>query len=391
MKIAHIVCSYPPYYGGMGNVVLQTVQELGKRGHEVEVFTPLYHTLPSTPPEELEPAGKQQVEYARRVTPSITYGNAARIPQVAHELDSFDVVHLHYPFYGTANLVRKWKEHNPYKPLVITYHMDSRSPGWKGLFFTYYNAFWMPKILGSADLLIGSSLEYIEKSDAFDLYTQQKDKWRALPFGVDIERFQPREKPADLFETAGYDITIPTLLFVGGMDKAHYFKGIDVFLKALLRLKKNEYTVQAFLVGDGDLRETYELTAKAYGLSDRVKFLGYVEEELLPYAYNAADLVILPSTTRGEAFGMVLLEAFASGVPVIASDLPGVRSVADEGGVLFPPGDDAALAEAIIEYFADGVDRKQFSTSVRNLAIEKYAWPRIVDDLEDWYMNLVNT
>ncbi|PIR75837.1 MAG: hypothetical protein CO030_05205 [Candidatus Magasanikbacteria bacterium CG_4_9_14_0_2_um_filter_42_11] len=398
MRIAHIVCSYPPYYGGMGNVVLQTVQELGKRGHDVEVITPLYHTAPSTTPEEFsaqggsalggEPAGKL-VDYARRVTPSIQYGNAARIPQVANELDEFDLVHLHYPFYGTANLVRKWKLRNPHKPLVITYHMDSRAPGWKGLFFKYYNTFWMPRILGSADLLIASSFEYIEASDAAQIFHAGRDKWRELPFGVDIERFQPREKPMDLFQQAGFDPALPTILFVGGMDPAHYFKGVDVLLKALLRLKKNEYSVQAFFVGDGDLRARYEAQAKGYGLQESVKFLGYVEDALLPIVYNAADLFVLPSTTRGEAFGMVLLEALASGVPVVASDLAGVRSVAEEGGMVFPPGDDVALAEGIAGYITDPQNKEDFSAVARQIAIETYSWPRIIDQLEDWYTELV--
>ncbi|HBB37607.1 MAG: Glycosyltransferase (Modular protein) [Candidatus Magasanikbacteria bacterium GW2011_GWD2_43_18] len=389
MKIAHIVCSYPPYYGGMGNVVLQTVQELGKRGHEVEVLTPLYQTQPGTSPENFEEPVKEQVDYARRITPRVQYGNAAHIPEITKELDRFDLVHLHYPFFGTANLVRKWKLRNPEKPLVITYHMDSRAPGWKGLFFKYYNAFWMPRILGSADLLIGSSFDYLKASDALPLFQTSREKWRELPFGVDVDRFQPREKPMDLFQDAGFDPSLPTLLFVGGMDQAHYFKGVDVLLKALLRLKKNDYSVQAFFVGDGDLRARYEAQAKGYGLQESVKFLGYVEDALLPIVYNAADLFVLPSTTRGEAFGMVLLEALASGVPVVASDLAGVRSVAEDAGMVFPPGDDFALAEVIAGYIFDPQNKEDFSHIARQVALDVYAWPRIIDQLEAWYAELV--
>jgi len=94
MKIAHIVCSYPPYYGGMGNVVLQTVQELGKRGHEVEVLTPLYQTQPGTSPENFEEPVKEQVDYARRITPRVQYGNAAHIPEIIDLILFICIIHF---------------------------------------------------------------------------------------------------------------------------------------------------------------------------------------------------------------------------------------------------------------------------------------------------------
>jgi glycosyltransferase involved in cell wall biosynthesis len=392
MKIAHIVCSYPPYHSGMGNVVLQTVDELGKRGHEVEVITPLYQDpLPKTIDEYEEGPVKEQIDYARRITPQIKYGNAARIPEVRKELETFDLVHLHYPFFGTANLVRQWKNRNPFTPLVITYHMDTRAPGWKGLIFKYYNAFWMPKILSSADLIIGSSDDYIEASDAYRLKQQFPKKWKSLPFGVNIERFAPREKSLEILEALEFHADIPTVLFVGGMDKAHYFKGVEVLLKALAHVRASGVEMQAICVGEGELRQKYERTAHYLGLDDIARFVGRVEDEDLPAVYNTSDLLVLPSTSRGEAFGMVLLEAMASGVPVIASDLPGVRSVAHDGGVVVPPGDDIALAKSIIEFFAQSPeDRKTYAEGVRRQAEKKYAWGHIVDTLEIWYQMLVD-
>ena len=174
MKIAHIVCSYPPYYGGMGNVVHETVSELSKRGHEVTVLTPVYGELPKTT-EEYTPEMKEQIDYARRLKPTIQYGKAAYIPQVKKGLDQFDLVHLHYPFYGTAGLVRNWKLKNPDKPLVMTYHMDTRAPGLKGIIAKVYTKFWMPRILRSADLLIASSFDYLQVSDAASQYNKFKE------------------------------------------------------------------------------------------------------------------------------------------------------------------------------------------------------------------------
>lgn len=391
MKIAHIVCSYPPYHSGMGNVVLQTVDELAKRGHDVQVITPLYQDpLPTEEEEYEEPWMKEQIDYARRLTPSIKYGNAARISEVRRELETFDLVHLHYPFFGTANLVRQWKNRNPFTPLVITYHMDTRGPGWKGLIFKVYNKFWMPKILKSADLLIGSSDEYIESSDAYRLKQEFPKKWRSLAFGVDTERFAPREKPSELLKDLELESDIPTILFVGGMDKAHYFKGIHVLLSALYKIKREGHSIQAIFVGDGDMRLSYEQRAKNFGLNDIVRFTGRVDDDLLPHVYNVADLLVLPSTTKGEAFGIVLLEAMASGIPVIASNIPGVRSVAIQGGVTVAPGDDYALAEAIVGYFAqEKYKRINICNDVRKIAEQEYSWVHIIDTLEIWYQLLV--
>ena len=119
MRIAHIVCSYPPYYSGMGNVVYQTASELAKLDHEVEVLTPGQYEakeikkLEEPSEEKHEPDLQRRIDYATRLKPSLKYGNAARLPQIRGELDRFDLVHLHYPFFGTANLVRKWKLRNP--------------------------------------------------------------------------------------------------------------------------------------------------------------------------------------------------------------------------------------------------------------------------------------
>lgn len=394
MRIAHIVCTYPPYYAGMGNVVFQTVSHLAELGHEVEVLTPDYY-----PPEEIKSAEEkpteiheekvqEKIDYATRLKPALQYGNAAYIPQIQNELDRFDLVHLHYPFFGTANLVRKWKKRNPLKPLVVTYHMDTRAPGWKGLFFKYYAKFWMPKILRSADKLITSSFDYLEKSDAGFLYKEKPDQWLELPFGVDLKKFKPRERPEALLKRHQLSSNLPIVLFVGRMDAAHYFKGIPVLLTALKFLKENNTPAQCVLVGEGELRQDFETQAKFFGLDRLVKFVGKVSDEELPYYYNLAGLSVLPSTNQGEAFGMVLLEAMASGVPVVATDLPGVRTVAQDAGVVVKPNDPGELANAILGFFANKDGMADWQVRVRQIAEEKYDWRIVTTKLSNVYEGL---
>ncbi len=396
LKIAHIVSTFPPYYGGMGTVVFETAVALSEMGHDVQVFTPDYYE-----DKEIRPAGapsasthsehlQSVIDSVQRIKPSISYGNAARIPDVLHQLDAFDIVHLHYPFFGTAELVAKWKKRNPHKKLVMTYHMDTRAPGWKGLVFAVYNKFYLPKILASADACIGATFDYIVLSDARHSLAQHKNKWREIPFGVDIKRFVPREKSLELFQRFNLDITVPTLLFVGGLDDAHFFKGVPVLLKALLGLRMQKVAVQAIFVGDGNRREEYEQQVMGYGLRDTVRFVGRIEHNELSKVYASSDLLVLPSTTKGEAFGMVLLEAFACGVPVIASDLPGVRSVAGQAGLTVPPNDPRALMDAITGFLALSPDeRTQMRQQARSVAEEKYQWKTVVSQLDGVYRSLV--
>lgn len=376
MKIAHIVCRFPPYYSGMGNVVFELANAQIRRGHEVRVYTPQFE-VPTEADNEL----------ATRLKPGFKYGNAAWLPGLSRELSQFELVHLHYPFFGTANLVRRWKKRNPTIPLVVTYHMDNRAQGWLGLFFKYYAAFWLPKILEVADALHSASFDYLAVSDAKNLYKQKPSQWFEIPFGVDTVRFAPRGRPVDWLAGAGLNPHAPTILFVGGMDRAHFFKGVPVLLDALTLVKNSGLLVQALLVGDGELRGEFEARAIGLGITDRVRFLGAVPEANLPAVYNAADLLVLPSTTRGEAFGMVILEAMASGLPVIATDLPGVRTLALEAGTVVEPRSVPDLADALYSYFARAHDQTGWGAKARQVAEQKFN----IDIISDQMITLYET
>jgi len=379
MNIIHIVSTFPPYFGGMGNVAFQMVSRLAERGHRVQVITPLYSR------DESDVSVIEMKEQALRLRPAIAFGNAAYLPSIKQRLEDADLVHLHYPFFGTANLVRKWKLKHPDRPLVITYHMDNRAKGWKGLFFDYYAGYWLPKILGVADIVMGSSFDFIASSDARHVYESQKEKWVELPFGVDSERFFPGQKSAALCIEHSLDPMVPTIIFVGGMDVSHYFKGIPVLLEAILLAKKTNTYMQAVFVGDGALRQAFELRAQAFGITDRVRFVGQVSPDLLPEYYRLGDVCVLPSINQGEAFGMVLLEAMSSGVPVIASDLPGVRTVAQKGGLVVEPGNAYELADALIGFFSEETDRAMWAKKARESVLNYYTWDRIIERLEGIY------
>lgn len=145
--------------------------------------------------------------------------------------------------------------------------------------------------------------------------------------------------------------------------------------------------MRALIVGEGGLRARYAAAAAGLGLAERVAFAGRVDNDELPSYYAAADVGILPSCTAGEAFGIVLLEAMAAGLPVIASRLPGVRSVVSDGrdGLLAEPGDAADLADKI-RRLADRPElRRAMGRQGRAKVEAQYAWPQVVKRLERVY------
>ncbi len=336
MKIAIVVSTFPPYPGGMGNAAAHHAAMLEAAGHQVTVFAP-----------------------GVNARPVFTYGNAAWMPQLFWKLIGFDAVELHYPFFGGAEAVWLWKLIFGWKKrLVVVYHMDTVGSGWLGRAFKAYRAILMKPILNAADRIVTASLDYFASSQA--AMFAKDARVREIPFAVDTVLFHPaveRQATRDL-------------VFVGGLDRAHYFKGVDVLLEAM----KNVPQATLAIVGDGDLRAEYERKAKESGLGNRVAFLGRVSDAEKTAAYRNALIHVLPSIDRSEAFGIVTLEAAASGIPSIVSDLPGVRSVIvqDVTGLAVPPGDPKALAIAIYAMLSDKARTDEMGKAARRRMMERH-------------------
>ena len=360
MKIAHVVSTYPPYQGGMGNVAQAMHEALLPRGHASVVFTPEYQAISAE-------------STIVRLKPWLRFGNAAWIPQVYRHLREFDIIHLHYPFYGGAEAPALFKRLHPKARMVITYHMDTLGSGIVSTVSTLYNFFIRGAILRTGDVVTVSSRDYVDHS-ALAKYASLPVV--ELPFGVD-----PVFRPKLEAKHHGQDLQV---LFVGGLDKAHYFKGLSVLLQAIAACR---HPVRLSIVGSGDLQTQYQQQANQLGLADKVKFLGKLPRPALVEAYQGSDVTILPSIDRSEAFGLVLLESMACQTAVIASNLPGVRTLARQGttGLVVPPGDFQALSSAIDSLASDRKQLAKFSQQASAVVEQEYRWPKIIDRLEALY------
>jgi glycosyltransferase involved in cell wall biosynthesis len=372
MRIAHITATYPPYSGGTGRICADQASELCRRGHQVTVY------CPSPDRRRSVEAGPPQVV---RLPVWLRIGNAALVP--GHlGTPRPDLVHLHYPYYGGGDLA--WLGAQVRRiPYVVTYHQDVVMPGAIGIVARRHHAIAGRRILAGARLVMATSLDYARHSRLAPLLSLRNVV--ALPNGVDTLRFYPAPAANDFRAAHGISDGERVILFVGSLDSAHYFKGVDVLLHAFALLR--DPPVRLLIIGRGDLRPQYQAQAATLGIKDRVCFDDAVTDAELPAHYRLADVLVLPSTTRGEAFGVVLLEAMAGAAPVVASDLPGVRSVVTRtgGGLLTPPGDAKALAAALRLLLSDERLRRDMGQRGRAGVEHLYAWPKIIDELEALY------
>lgn len=370
MKIAQVTATFPPYNAGTGNVCYHNSIELAKLGHDVSVYTGRKSDL------KIKNSKNLSITYLK---PLFSVGNAPFLPQLL-KLKGYDIVHLHYPFFFGAEFVylNSILRNSKY---VLTYHNDVISSGVLGVFFKIHKHTIMKLILGRAEKVFVTSTDYCKNSFLSELYEKNPEKIVEIPNGVDIQKYNPKNNGSVIKKRLDIE-NKKVILFVGALDKPHFFKGVDILLESFTKICNLNYHL--IIVGEGDLKQNYIEKANKLGVNFQVNFAGRVSDEDLPLYYAASDVTVLPSTTMGEAFGLVLVEAMATGKAVIASNLPGVRSVIDDGenGFLVIPGDSEDLASKLNTILNDESILSQFGMNGRQKVEENYYWVNIAKRLE---------
>jgi len=368
MKIAHIVCTFPPYKGGIGKSALDFSEMMAVNGHEVDVYTPAYIKTQTS----LNHGYHKNLKI-KRLKPFLSLGNGAFIPSLFFKLKKYDIIYLHYPFFGGAEIVWFFKLFNRSTKLIIHYHMDVVGLSFFARILSLPSRIIRNSLFRRANLFTVASFDYIENSLLRKFFIKNKEKFRETFFPVDTDVFLPSYSPRDN--------KIKKILFVGGLDKAHYFKGLKVLLRSLSTLKERG-DWELVIIGEGNLKSEYIEFSKEMKIDSKVSFVGLLNGKEFFEAYSSSDFFILPSINQGEAFGIVLIEAMASGLPVIASSLPGVRAVfTEKEGFKVKPGDTDDLKNKI-EIFLNNNDLlEDMSKNARILAMEKYSWNKISKNL----------
>lgn len=353
MKIAEVSPVFPPYRGGIGMVCYENARMARELGHTVDIYTPYYAHLRKKVKHNQSAGGIR----VHRLRPFFSYGNAAALPQLFWKLKKADIIHLHYPFLG-AEIPILLLSFFLKKRFFLTYHMDLVGTGHLKNIFRWYTAFFLPSLVRRAFRICVTSVDYARNSYIRQFLEKSPLKFFELHNCVDTHIFFPQQKKQELLHTHGILAEDKVVLFVGSLDRAHYFKGVTYLLEAfeqIIHTSPVPLKLKLIIVGDGNIKKRYEHLAAQLQIDTKVVFAGSVKEAELPEYYALADVLVLPSVDSSEAFGIVLIEAFSAGKPVIASNLLGVRSVVEDSvdGYLVIPKNVNDLASKIYAIISD--------------------------------------
>jgi len=320
MKILHVYKDYHPIHGGIENHIKTLAEAQVQAGHDVTV---LVTNSGKEKPDVL--INGVRVLRAKRIA---TIASTPLSMDMVVKLRSLepDITHLHFPY--PVGEVSQWLMGGK-RPFVITYHSDIVK---QKAILRFYGPL-LRQILARADQILPTSEKYIATSPFLQPLTHQ---CTAVPLSVDTAQFA---EASPLFPPDKK----PTLVFVG---VHRYYKGLDTLIRIM-----PDVNARLLVGGSGPMRAEWEALAAELNVMDKVQFLGRVPDADLPSFYASADMFVLPANARAEAFGKVLLEAMAAGLPCITTEVgTGTSFVVQDGvtGLVVPPKDEAALKTAVI-------------------------------------------
>jgi rhamnosyl/mannosyltransferase len=353
MKILLVNKAYYPHLGGIETVVRQLAEGMQRRGHEVTILC--FGDRDFT-----ERISNVEV---RRIRPMMHIGSA---PIGFHYAVEFfrlskwaDVINLHSPN-PMGELALLLSPLFPGKKIICAYHGDAQRP--RFLLSAY--DFIMRRFFRRSNVIVVSNPPLLESSRLLK-EGSFREKTRIIPYGVRTENYFEHQT-SDIKEARRLLASLPTasykVMYAGRMV---YYKGLKVLLEAFRTIKEKRHSISAFLVGSGIEENNVRDFITDNALENDMLIIPHQSESVYRALFSLADCFVLPSTHQTEAFGIVLAEAMASGLPIISTELGTGTSWVNlngETGIVVPPGDSIALAEAIVYLANNDVERKAMAT-----------------------------
>jgi D-inositol-3-phosphate glycosyltransferase len=381
--------------GGMNLSIRRLCEGLAERGVPSDVF--VRRDDPRAPAEELIcsgsrlvrlPAGPPEPLPKEAVLGHLPAFTSALLAHASSESREYRLVHSHYWLSGwvASRAVQRWGV-----PWVHSFHTLARTKAAAGLPAEPIRAEVEAVLAHKADRLVAGSTA--EERDLRSYYATDPDKVCVVPLGVDMDDYGPRPS-LGVRERLGLRGR-RVVLYAGRLER---LKGADTLIEAVAALaaRPGFSDVQTLLVGadsgDGERQAEHpggergrlQSLARSLGVSDRVTFLGAVSHAELADLYAVADVCVVPSRT--ETFGLVALEAQASGLPVVASAVGGLLDIVDDGvtGYLVSGRDADDFASRVARVLSDDALRRRMGEVARERAAQ-FTWARSVDRLQSLY------
>jgi glycosyltransferase involved in cell wall biosynthesis len=328
------------------------------QGHEVHVIT--------FRPAEIEGARVHYIDGWERLGKLRYLIHAGRVARLVRELEP-DVVHaLHLTSYGFLaaragvhpSVISVWGTDVLEAPSLTPFHR----------WLTRYALARVDRVTATGMRLAEATLRYMPPDADVDV----------IPYGVDLDRFQPQPRPPS------------DHLVVGSVGRLAPEKGLKYLLQAIAVVEQQLPNVRLLLTGDGPERRSLERLATRLGLPDRVEFTGELPHDQVPQVLARMDVFAMPSTWEG--FGVAALEAAALELPVVASNVHGIPDVVDDGvtGILVPPKDVHALSRALLRLLRDPDERHRMGSAGRQMVAARYSWADNARQMESLYSVLTS-
>lgn len=365
MKILQVYKDYYPVVGGIENHIRLICRGLA-------AYPEFETTVLVT-----NRGGKTVVEDIEGIR-VIKTGRLATVSSAPISLDLFrwmrrleaDITHLHFPYpIGEMAYLLAGRSHK----MVVTYHSDIVRQKY---LLQVYKPF-LYRLLTRADRITVSSPQYIQSSPYL---RPLQDKCVVIPHGTDLSRFVRTPEIDEQVQALRRLHQPPLILFVGLL---RYYKGLSFLIEAMANVD-----ARLLVVGEGPQGAEWRDLAEKLTLQDRVKFLGRVSDEELVALYHACDVFVLPAIHRSESWGAVQVEAMACGKPVICTELGTGTSfvnVDGETGLVVPPRDSAALADALNRLLGNEALRVELGRKAEMRAKREFSHTVMVDRLVRFY------
>jgi len=370
MRVVHAYKDIYPVKGGIENYVLDLCTRM-RDAHGIDAW--ILVTSQGRRTEYTTIEGVPTVKAARLAAAASTPLSPLLAP-LLRDLRP-DIVHLHEP-YPVGDLA--YLAAAPGAPLVMTYHSDVVRQ--KNLMRVYGPI--LRRVLARADVILATSPQYRASSPWLQPHLA---RCRVVPSGIYQRPFREPDA-ATLARARGLRAAYgPNLLHSHGVFR--YYKGLRYLVDALALLPE----ARLLLTGGGPEEASLRAQVTSLGLDDRVHFAGRVSDEDLPAYYRAADLYVLPAVARSEAFGLSMIEAQASGVPCLSTEIGTGTSYVNIDGVtgrVAPPMDPPALAEAARHLLGDAPLRRRLGAQAQRRAADIFEIDDIAADIAAIYREL---
>jgi phosphatidylinositol alpha-mannosyltransferase len=373
MRICMVTDNYYPYIGGIAEHVHHLASELRKRGHTAKVLTAkvggrIMECMASVPDEgHVMRIGTGLVVRSNHsfARVAIAWRPVAKIRKY-FEQERFDVVHIHGSLAPTLPMaaIQASRTLN-----VMTFHAGHEQSVGYALFRSEFRPYF--------DAVQGWIA--VSKTARESCAKYFPGPYRIIPNGIDLTFFRP-----DAGRAPGLEDDRPRILFVGRFEPR---KGLKFLLMAMPDVVRQVPNVQLVVVGTGLLGYSYK-SYLSRAVQQHVHWAGLVAADDRPRYYASCDVYCSPATGN-ESFGIVLLEAMATGKPVVASDIDGYRTVMTDGreGLMVPPCDPPALARAIVKILLDRAAARRYAANGLERA-QLFSWPKLAERVEAYYEEL---